>query len=57
MRCLSRVKERQDEDPVQAGLDAAYRRVGELSMEVELLREKIAHLEGGIPFRRARSRR
>lgn len=51
------LKERQDEDPVQAGLDAAYRRVGELSMEVELLREKIAHLEGGIPFRRARSRR
>jgi transposase len=51
------LKERQDEDPVQVGLDAAYRRVGELSMEVELLREKIAHLEGGVPFRGARSRR
>jgi transposase len=51
------LKERQDADPVQAGLDAAYKRVGELSMEVELLREKIARLEGGIPFRRARSRR
>ena len=51
------LKERQGEGPVQAGLDAACKRVGELSMEVELLREKIAHLEGGIPFRRARSRR
>ncbi|MCW2241798.1 transposase [Azospirillum canadense] len=51
------LKERQDEDPVQVGLDAAYKRVGELSMENELLREKIARLEGGVPFRRARSRR
>ena len=51
------LKERQEGDPMQAGLDAAYKRVGELSMEVELLREKIARLEGGGSFQRARSRR
>ena len=51
------LKERQEGDPVQAGLDAAYKRVGELSMEVKLLREKIARLEGGGSFPRARSRR
>jgi hypothetical protein len=51
------LKERQEGDPVQAGLEAAYQRVGELSMENELLREKIARLEGGGSFRRARSRR
>jgi hypothetical protein len=51
------LKERQEGDPVQAGLDAAYQRVGELSMEVELLRAKIARLAGGGSFRRARSRR
>ena len=41
----------------QAGLDAAHKRVGELSMEVELLRAKIGRLETGTPFHRARSRR
>jgi transposase len=51
------LKERADDDPVQAGLDAAYKRVGELSMENELLRAKIDRLEGGRPFRPARSRR
>ncbi len=51
------LKERADDDPVQAGLDAAHQRVGELSMEVELLRAKIGRLEGGVPFHRARSRR
>jgi transposase len=51
------LKERADADPVQAGLDAAHQRVGELSMENELLREKIARLENGTPFHRARSRR
>ena len=51
------LKERQESDPMQAGLDAAYKRVGELSMEVELLREKIARMEGGGSFHRARSRR
>jgi hypothetical protein len=51
------LKERQEDDPVQAGLEAAYKRLGEISMENELLREKIARLEGGGSFRRARSRR
>ena len=51
------LKERADDDPVQAGLDAAHKRVGELSMENELLRAKIGRLENGTPFPRARSRR
>ena len=51
------LKERADDDPVQAGLDAAHKRVGELSMEVELLRAKIGRLEAGTPFPRARSHR
>ncbi len=51
------LKERADDDPVQAGLEAAHKRVGELSMEVELLRAKIGRLENGTPFHRARSRR
>jgi transposase len=51
------LKERADDDAVQAGLDAAHKRVGELSMEVELLRAKIGRLEAGTPFPRARSRR
>jgi transposase-like protein len=51
------LKERADNDPVQAGLDAAHKRVGELSMEVELLRAKIGRLENGTPFHRARSHR
>jgi transposase len=32
------LKERTDDDPLQVGLDAAHRRVGELSIENELLR-------------------
>ena len=51
------LKERAADDPVQAGLDAADQRIGELSMENELLRAKIDRLEGGRPFRPARSRR
>jgi transposase len=51
------LKERADDDPAQLDLAAAHQRVGELSMEVELLRAKIAHLENGVPFHRARSRR
>jgi transposase len=51
------LKERADDDAVQSGLDAAHKRVGELSMEVELLRAKIGRLEAGTPFHRARSRR
>jgi transposase len=53
----SALKERPEDDPLQAGLGAAYKRLGELGMENELLREKIARLEGGVPFHRARSRR
>src|SRR4051795_2175387 len=41
------LKERADDDPVQAGLAAAHQRVGELSMEVELLRARIGRLENG----------
>ena len=51
------LKERADGDPLQAGLDAAHKRVGELSMENELLRARIGRLETGTPFPRARSRR
>ena len=53
----SALKERPEDDPLQAGLGAAYKRLGELGMENELLREKIARLEGGVPFHRARSRK
>jgi len=53
----SALKERPEDDPLQADLGAAYKRLGELGMENELLREKIARLEGGVPFHRARSRR
>ena len=51
------LKERSDDDPVQANLDAAHKQVGELSMENELLRARIGRLETGTPFPRARSRR
>jgi transposase-like protein len=51
------LKERAEGDPIRAGLDAAHQRLGELSMENELLRAKIARLENGVPFHRARSRR
>jgi transposase len=51
------LKDRVEDDPIQAGLGGAYKRLGELGMENELLREKIARLEGGVPFRRARSRK
>ena len=36
------LKDRAEDDPVQAGLGSAYKRLGELGMEKELLREKIA---------------
>jgi transposase len=51
------LKERAENDPLQAGLDAAHQRLGELGMENALLRAKIARLENGVPFHRARSRR
>jgi len=53
----SALKERHEDDPLQAGLGAAYKRLGELGMENELLRQKVARLEDGVPFHRARSRR
>jgi transposase len=53
----SALKERAEDDPLQAGLGAAYKRLGELGMENELLREKIARMEGGVPFHWARSRK
>ena len=42
----------QDADPVQLRLDDANRRIGELSMEVELLRIKAAR---ALPFPARRS--
>ena len=43
---------RQDADPVQLRLDDANRRIGELSMEIELLRIKAAR---ALPFPAGRS--
>ncbi len=48
---------RREGDPVQADLDDALKRIGELSMENELLYEKASRLEGGRPLARRRSRR
>lgn len=48
---------RREGDPVQADLDEALKRIGELSMENELLYDKVARLEGGRPLARRRSRR
>ena len=50
------LKER-EADPADGELAAALRRIGELSMENELLRARIGRLETGTPFPRARSRR
>jgi transposase len=44
------LKDRAEDDPVQAGLGAVYKRLGELGMENELLREKIARLEAACLF-------
>src|SRR5512143_2860027 len=46
-----------DGDPLQGELDTAHKRLGQLSMEAELLREKIARMEGSRPTVRRRSRR
>src|SRR4051812_17882567 len=43
------LKERAYDDPAEVTLAAAHQRVGELSMENELLRAKIARLENGVP--------
>jgi transposase len=51
------LKEREG-DPLQREHDEALKRVGELTMEVELLRHKIEGMESGHPFAgRRRSRR
>lgn len=50
------LKER-DGDPLQAELESALKRVGKLTVEKELLEEKIGRLEGGRPLGRRRSRR
>lgn len=50
------LKER-DGDPLQAELDSALKRVGKLTVEKELLEEKIERLEAGRPLARRRSRR
>ena len=42
------LKERPEDDPLQAGLGAAYKRLGELGMENELLREKIARTTASL---------
>ncbi|UEM18699.1 hypothetical protein JL100_016465 [Skermanella mucosa] len=48
------LKERADGDPVQAGIDAVQKRVGELGMENELLRDKIGRLAAATLFHWAR---
>ena len=50
------LKER-DGDPLQAELDSVLKRVGKLTVEKELLEEKIGRLEAGRPLARRRSRR
>ncbi len=50
------LKDRQGE-PLQAELDAAKRHIGELSMEVELLRERARAAEKRLPLAMRRSRR
>ncbi len=50
------LKGRQD-DPLSHDLDAAKRHIGELSMEIELLRERARAAEGGRPLVTRRSRR
>jgi hypothetical protein len=48
------LKQRNDGDPMKAELDAALKRIGELTMENELLRAK---MEKPGPLGRRRSRR
>ena len=50
------LKDRQD-DPLSHELDAAKRHIGELSMEIELLRERSRAAEGRRPLVTRRSRR
>ncbi len=50
------LKDRQGE-PLAAALDAAKRHIGELSMEIELLRERARAAEKRLPLAMRRSRR
>lgn len=50
------LKDRHD-DPLSAELDQAKRHIGELSMEIELLRERSRALEKKLPLATRRSRR
>lgn len=50
------LKEREGE-PLQAELDVAKRHIGELSMEIELLRERSRAAEARLPLAMRRSRR
>jgi transposase len=52
----SGLKDRQD-DPLSHELDSAKRHIGELSMEIELLRERARAAEGRFPLATRRSRR
>ena len=51
MRGLEEGLRERDGDPVQVALDDANRRIGELSMENELLREKARRTPGFLPGR------
>lgn len=51
------LKDREEDHPVHAELDAAKRHIGELSMEIELLRARCRALEGGAPLASGRWRR
>lgn len=51
MRGLEEGLREREGDPIQVALDDANRRIGELSMEVELLREKARRTPGFLPGR------
>ncbi len=48
---------KRDGDPLKAELESALRRIGKLTVERELLEEKIERLESGRPLAYRRSRR
>lgn len=52
----SGLRPRSTEDPLQRELDAAKRHIGELSMEVELLRHRARAAEDRLPLATRRSR-
>jgi len=50
------LRDRDPDDPTQRELDAAKRHIGELSMEIELLRERARAAETRLPLGMRRSR-